>query len=295
MECWSEVRTAYAVARLGTVSSAAEELGIHRATVIRHIDVLEITLGTRLFHRHSRGYTPTETGLDLLRVAKTTDDQFKSFAGRAKGRGTAVTGEIIVTSLEIVAPLVVQALARFREAHPETTVRYIASGRLLKLAYGEAHIAIRAGKKPEHLDNVVRPFFDLYSTFYAHTTYIEKYGLPVSEREFSNHRFISHEDPTRTPFFLWLEANVPAANIILRSQSQRVLLESLQSGLGIGFMPAFEAQMNEDLHAVMPPRSDWWVPLWLVTHVDVHRTAKVQAISQALREVAVELVPSTEV
>ena len=32
---WNQVRTAYHVARLGTVSAAAEFLGVHHATVIR--------------------------------------------------------------------------------------------------------------------------------------------------------------------------------------------------------------------------------------------------------------------
>ena len=247
-------------------------------------------LETRLFQRHARGYTPTEAGLDLLRVAKTTDEQLKQFVGRTRGRGTKVTGEIVVTSLEIVAPLVVQALARFRDAYPDTTVRYIASGKLLNLAYGEAHIAVRAGNKPEDPDNVVRPFFDLYSTFYAHDRYVAKHGFPRTETDFIHHQFLSHEDPTRTPFFQWLESVVPGRNIILRSQSQRVLMESLLMGLGIGFMPVFQAQQYDTLHEIIPPRSTWSVPLWLVTHVDLHRTAKVQAISSILREVASELI-----
>ena len=60
LDNWDEVRTAYQVARLGTVSGAAEVLGVHHATVIRHIDSLEKRLGTKLFQRHPRGYTPTE-------------------------------------------------------------------------------------------------------------------------------------------------------------------------------------------------------------------------------------------
>lgn len=45
MENWDEVRTAYQVSRLGTVSGAAEVLGVHHATVIRHIDALEARSG----------------------------------------------------------------------------------------------------------------------------------------------------------------------------------------------------------------------------------------------------------
>ena len=73
---WDEIRTAFQVARLGTVSGAAEALGVHHATVIRHIDALEAELGAKLFQRHARGYTPTEAGRELLDAAQDTDDRF---------------------------------------------------------------------------------------------------------------------------------------------------------------------------------------------------------------------------
>ena len=66
LDNWDEIRTAFQVARMGTVSGAAEVLGVHHATVIRHIDSLEGKLGVKLFQRHARGYTPTDAGMDLL-------------------------------------------------------------------------------------------------------------------------------------------------------------------------------------------------------------------------------------
>lgn len=293
MDHWSEVRTAYTVARLGTISAAAKELGIHRATVIRHINALEASLGVRLFQRHARGYTPTEAGLDLQRVARVTDEQLVEFAERAQGQELDVTGEVIVTSVEIVSPLVARGIARFRSRHPDTIVRYIATGRILRLAYGQAHVAIRAGTEPAHPDEVVRPFFPLRSTFYAHTRYVERYGMPTTEAELAEHFFVSHENPNRAPFFGWLESHVPARNIVLRSANQRVLIESMLAGVGIGFLPVFQAASIEGLHPMMPPRPDWVVPLWLVTHVDLHRTSKVTAISSALSEVAEQMIQAS--
>ena len=49
MDKWAELRTAYQVAKLGTVSAAANALGFHRATVNRHIDALEEEMGARIF------------------------------------------------------------------------------------------------------------------------------------------------------------------------------------------------------------------------------------------------------
>jgi DNA-binding transcriptional LysR family regulator len=50
MDMWNEIKTAYQVAKLGTVTAAAESLGVHRATVIRHIDSLEAELGKSCFN-----------------------------------------------------------------------------------------------------------------------------------------------------------------------------------------------------------------------------------------------------
>lgn len=71
-----------------------------------------------------------------------------------------------------------------------------------------------------------------------------------------------------------------------------MLIESLYAGIGIGFMPVFQAACDPRLTEVVPPRPDWSVPLWLVTHVDLDRTAKVAAVVKALCEVASEV--STE-
>jgi|GEM_PF-2564570 len=58
--------------------------------------------------------------------------------------------------------------------------------------------------------------------------------------------------------------------------------------MGIGFVPCFEARHDNQLRQVVDPREEWEVPFWLVTHVDLHRSAKVRALSQALHEVAEE-------
>ena len=119
MDNWDEIRTAYQVARMGTVSGAADALGVHHATVIRHIDALEKRLGAKLFQRHARGYTPTEAGQDLFSVASVADDQFTQLAGRIRGRGDEVTGDLVVTSLGDLSPLLVPSIAAFQARHPD--------------------------------------------------------------------------------------------------------------------------------------------------------------------------------
>lgn len=289
MDNWDEIRTAYQVARLGTVSGAAEVLGVHHATVIRHIDALEGRMGVKLFQRHARGYTATEAGQDLMRVAQTTDDQFQQLEGRIKGRGNDVAGELLVTSLVSFAPLMVPALTTFREKYPEVIVRFLTDDRVFRLEYGEAHVALRAGAAPQEPDNVVQKFSRQDIALYAHRDYIAAHGMPEDEEALKDHVFVAHDDPdSRAPFHQWLRAHIPFDRVMFRSTDARVMEAAIIEGAGIGFMGAREAALHPELVQVMAPREDWTSPLWLVTHVDLHRTAKVQAFLTHLKAYAGE-------
>jgi DNA-binding transcriptional LysR family regulator len=285
MDNWDEIRTAFNVARVGTVSGAAEVLGVHHATVIRHIDALEDRLGVKLFQRHARGYTPTEAGEDLMRVAQATDDQFAQLSGRIKGRGNDVSGELVVTSLGSVSHLLVPVLTEFQASHPDIVVRYLTGDRLFRLEYGEAHVALRAGAAPDQPDNVVQRFLTQDFTLYASDAYIARFGCPKGEDDLVNHWFIGADDPNaRPPFFRWMRETIPLERIIFRSEDVHAQRRAIQEGAGIGFMSRLHAREIGNLTEVMAPRKDWAAPLWLVTHMDLHRTSKVQAFLKFLKE-----------
>lgn len=289
IQTWDEIRTAYHVARVGTVSGAAETLGVHHATVIRHVDALEKRLGVKLFQRHARGYTPTEAGRDLLQVAQATEDQFGQLIGRLRGGGQEVTGELVVTTLPELSVLLTPVLVSFQRAHPGLHVHYLTDTRLFRLEYGEAHVAIRAGAAPDEPDNVVQPFMHASYALYAAPSYIDLYGKPETEADFADHHFVGHDsEAPRAPFFRWLKANIPDASIVFRATDPTALAQAVLDGAGIGFLPTWRAPEGCGLVQVMPPRPEWGSEFWLVTHVDLHRTTKVQAFLSHLKEAARE-------
>jgi DNA-binding transcriptional LysR family regulator len=284
---WDEIRTAFQVARIGTVSGAAEVLGVHHATVIRHIDALEKSLGARLFQRHARGYTPTEAGRDLLLVAQTTEEQFAQLTSRIKGQGETVAGELVVTSISGLAGLLTPVLASFQAEFPGVVVRFLTDLRVFRLDYGEAHVAIRAGSAPEEPDNVAQHLAQIQTGLYAATSYIARNGTPASEADFHRHRFVCTDNAdTRAPFNRWLLHHAPPDQIVFRATEPAALDAAVRAGAGIGFMSAYKAADDAGLVEVMPPRPEWDASLWLVTHVDLHRTLKVQAFLNHLKDAA---------
>ena len=287
LDNWDEIRTAFQVARLGTVSGAADVLGVHHATVIRHIDALEKRLGVRLFQRHARGYAATEAGRDLLGVAQATEEQFSQLSSRIKGQGETVTGELVVTSITGLADLLTPVLAGFQADHPGLIVRFLTDMRLFRLDYGEAHVAIRAGGAPQEPDNVAQPLVRMRIGLYAARCYADRHGVPASIAEFSRHRFIGTDNPdNRAPFYRWLRETVPADCLTYLATEPASIEAALRAGAGIGFLAARLAEADSDLIEVLPPRPEWESPLWIVTHVDLHRTLKVQSFLSHLKTAA---------
>jgi DNA-binding transcriptional LysR family regulator len=289
MDRWGEVRTAFQVAKLGTISAAADALGVHHATIIRHIDALEKRLGTRLFQRHARGYTATEAGRDLFTVAMAADEQFAQLANRIRGQGETVAGELTVTTISGIADLMTPVLVSFQALHPKVIVRFVSDMRVLRLDYGEAHVAIRAGAAPNEPDNVVQPFVNIRWGMYASDAYVAGHGVPSSTQDFAAHRFVGSDNPeNRAPFYRWLRDVVPDSRISFRVTEPAANDAAIRAGAGIGFMPAGVAAREAGLVEVMAPRDEWTSALWLVTHVDLHRTLKVQGFLAHLKAAAKE-------
>ena len=179
------------------------------------------------------------------------------------------------------AKLVVRTYQEAKAADPDCRIG---------LAAKSAHIsylerAIRAGAKPQEPDNVVQPLATHCVALYGAPTYLAAVGQPVSESALSAHRFVGPVgQASRAPFYRWLTQHVEPDRIVFRSNDDEAQVDAVAAGAGLGFLSLNQARSRGDLVEVMPPRSEWEVQLWLVTHVDLHRTAKVQAFVTALKE-----------
>ncbi|RNF33662.1 LysR family transcriptional regulator [Paracoccus methylarcula] len=279
IESWDDIRTALAVARTGTVSGAAEALGVHHATVIRRVDALEKQLGAKLFQRHTRGYALTEAGQVLLRSAGEADERFAQMASNIAGAGDRIEGELVVTSLPELSDLVMPRLLALLRRNPGLRLRYVTAARLYRLSTGEAHIAIRAGAKPDEPDYVVRQLAVLPSRLYAAPAYLEAHG-PVDD--LAQHRFAIPPPGAggeRAPYMRWLQERVPEECLVFVSNDHDAIEAVVRDGQALGVL--MDAR-TEGLVEVMA-LAEWDSHLWLVTHVDLHRTPKVQAALEALR------------
>lgn len=277
IDSWDDLRIALAVARAGTVSGAAEALGVHHATVIRRIDGLEAQLGVKLFQRHPRGYALTESGQTMLKVAGDADERFAQLAARIAGGGDRIEGELVVTSLPDLGDLVMPRLVRLMQQNPGLRVNYVTDVRLFRLDAGEAHVAIRAGRQPTEPDYVVRPMGTVRHPIYAAPDYVAVHG-PVAD--IANHPLTLPGPQARNaPLMVWLRDRIDPGQIVLTANEDAAREAAIRAGLAIGPLSPSHAEGLVEVMCL----PEWESRLWLVTHVDLHRSPKVQAAVTALR------------
>ena len=191
---------------------------------------------------------------------------------------------LIVTAHEQVAPTILPAIYKLQRDHPHLGIKFVASGALLKLEYGQAHVAIRTGPKPDQPDNVVQPFCEVGFGLFAHDIYLSRFGLSDAPQDLTGHTFICWDPGNPSlPFAQWLRTHIKTAQIKFETASQHVAECAVAEGIGIGFCARQFAARCAGLSEINSPLPEWSVPLWLVTHVDLHRTAKVQVFLSALK------------
>ncbi|MEO1305518.1 MAG: LysR family transcriptional regulator [Pseudomonadota bacterium] len=286
MKLWTEMHTALLVGRTGTVRAAANQLGIHRATVSRHIETLEERLGTRLFIRHADGYTPTQIGYEMIRAAEQADDAIETFMDFLATNSDDLTGTLRISAVSRAGWLVRPAMKLFSQQYPGVTVRFEPSTEIPKLELGEAHIAVHAGKKPTHPDYVVLPFFEFPVGIFAHREYVSENGLPETASDLLHHRFIGAREVFEEFGVFSRYGNfLTDANLVLESNSPTIVFDSILAGMGLGVASIPEAKMQPDLIEVLPQRDPLTAPVWITTHVDVHRTRMVSGFISSIKAV----------
>ena len=181
---WDDLRYFLAVARTGTLSAAAAQLGTEHTTVARHIHVLEDELNSRLFHKSNTGYGLTDAGERLLAAAEAVESAYVVAKAAANSEIQTITGTVRIGAPDgfgnvFLAPRV-RALT---DRHPQLEIEIVPSARLFSLLKREAEIAFGL-YSPEHMRVVSRRLIDHRLYVYASRAYLKE-AAPIVSREIS--------------------------------------------------------------------------------------------------------------
>src|SRR6195952_5214108 len=141
---WDDIRYFLAVARGGSVRTAAKNLGVNHATVLRRIAQLEERLGALMFEKLPAGYRLTAAGEEVLELANQMEASSHQLETRVFGRDQSVRGLLRVTLAPPLAThLLMPDFAEFARLHPDIEMEILSSGELANLTNRKADVAIR--------------------------------------------------------------------------------------------------------------------------------------------------------
>jgi DNA-binding transcriptional LysR family regulator len=292
---WSDLRHALAVADARSLVGAARRLGVNHTTVLRRLDALEARLGTRLFDRRRSGYLPTAAGELVVSQARRMADEVDAIERHVLGRDRELTGLLRVTTAFVVMEhLLPPALAAFAAAYPRIEVEVVENGFLVDLArrsadpalphsQREADVALRlSAQVADHL--VGRPLGLSHCRVYALRG---APGLPQTVQPIATlvreAPWVAFErDASARVYDRWMQRQLADARVRVRVDIFNAVASMLWTGIGVGVLPCFMEPRCPELVAVSDPIPELSVPLWMITHPDLRRTARVQAF---MREV----------
>lgn len=276
---WNDLRHLLAVARAGTLTTAARSLGVDATTVARRLKAAEAALRSRLFERMADGVLrPTQAGEAAIARAERVEQLVHELRETAAGADAAVAGTVRLTSVPmLINRLLIPALPGLRAAHPAVRLELVAEPRSLSLVKREADIALRLARPADDAGAGVRARRIGRLTY---AVYVPAACPPGAEAALP---WVTYEESMAgLPQARWIAAAIrrERGSAAVAVNDAEAILQAVRAGLGRSLLPG--ALVGAD-----PALRRWPAPgapplpereLWLLTHPDQAALSRVAAV-----------------
>jgi DNA-binding transcriptional LysR family regulator len=278
---WADLPIVLAVARHGTLRTAARALAISHSTVLRRLEIVEASLGAKLFERRPTGRLElTPAGQDAFETSQQLEELVGVMERRIHGRDLDLAGPLQVTMPAGLVPLLARELAVFCDRYPKIDLSLSAGYGYVDLAHREADVALRVTDSPSP-ELVGRRLVNTAVGIYGSVAYL---GTRPARTPLDRHDFIGW-DPSaaHAAFARWMQEHVPRARIRCRITQDWQIKEAIDAGLGLTLAPCALGDLQPHWRRVKLVR-EVTAPLWLLTHRDLRSSARMRAFREFLAE-----------
>ncbi|CAN7661063.1 LysR family transcriptional regulator [Pararhizobium sp. LjRoot238] len=275
---WDDLKYVLAVAEHRTIAGAARALGVNHSTVLRRIGSFESTNGFRAFERIANGHSLTEAGEDLLQSARQIQDIVTQLEGKLKGKDHRLEGTLRVTTCDtLMGSVLPQVLSGFSKLYPGVKVALTTGSFVTDLAQRDADVALRTGDSPP--DALVgRRAVDVHFAIYG-TSELSERNAGKSPAEYDRW-IVPDMSLAGMGISRWLNKNIPENSISLRADSLVSLQRAAECGQGFAVLPCYLGSSARNLLKMDHPElASMTTGLWVVTHQDLRKTARVSAFT----------------
>jgi molybdate transport repressor ModE-like protein len=277
---WNGIQYVLAVADKGSLVAAARDLGVSHTTVLRRIRAFEERLKARLFERRTTGHVLSPAGEALVAAARSIQETLRDAERRIVGEDLRLEGSVRVTTTDTLFHTVLpRVLAGFGAEHPDVRIDLSTTNAMLNLTRRDAEVAVRPSKEaaPTYLGRRVS---EVAFALYASPKYLER---TAARTDLGRHRWVAlDESLARTTIARWMARELDDAPVAMRVDSLTALCHGAVAGIGVAALPCYLGDGTRGLRRVRGPIPEMATELWVLTHEDLRRTARIRALTDWL-------------
>lgn len=282
LDALSDITVFTHVVEAGTLTAAADALGVSVSAVSRSVSRLEKRLGASLLHRSTRALRPTPLGAQVYEQGLRVRDAASEIQSLSLNARQTPSGLLRVTAPSSLGLTWLSArLPGFRLAHPEVGIDLTLNDGHVNLFSEPFDLAIRiTHNPPEGL--VARHLFDFDFVLVAAEPYLARQGMPATPQSLAQHDVLFLAQRSFGERLSWAggPASPTPGTVVLQRHlacnSSVLLTQMALRGQGIALVPAFVAQGLIDTGALLPVLEN-------VRWTDSYRRNAVHAITPAMR------------
>lgn len=278
---WDDLKFALALARHPTMAEAAKTLHVHQSTVSRRIHALEEHLGVKLFQVSEAGIVMTEAGRAVARRAERIEALTSGLESDIETKREDDLQSVRISAVStFITGFLNQHASDFLTEHPEIRLDFVGEERNVVLERREADIAIRHAR-PTTGQAQTRKLAELGTAIYAAARHTDCNGNLNP-----NAPWVGFSRPLDyLPEQQWIDANVPARQVVMTVASASTYADSVINGIGAGLMSCLVGDRHPDLVRIAPGKPVMFRESWLMVLDDTRRRPAVRAIITWLTEV----------
>ncbi|PCI12085.1 MAG: LysR family transcriptional regulator [Thiotrichales bacterium] len=238
------------LADLGSFTRVAEQTNSSKSMISKEIARLENGLGARLLHRSTRNVQLTHVGEGYLQRAREILSKLDDANSFVQDLQQDLRGKLKINAPMALGITDLSALfTDFMLAHPDIELDIHLGDEQVDLVEQGFDLGFRASSTPIDSNYVGRPLTRFTYKVCASPTYLEKHPAIVLPKDLDLHNcFIYSYFQGKN---VWPIEDGIKVNGRLRVNSTLFMMEAIQRGLGIGFIPDFVCQSAIDKGVVV--------------------------------------------
>ncbi|NTC82490.1 LysR family transcriptional regulator [Agrobacterium tumefaciens] len=264
MDRWNEIEVFTHVAELGSVSKAAQALGMSVSATSRHLIALEERLKVRLIQRTTRQLYLTVEGEKFFAQSKEFLQGMKEAEINISDVALNPTGLLRVSaSLSFCLLHLNPIIAQFTKEYPNVTFDVVASNRYYDIIENGVDVAIRTRRVESDSSITIRRLAETRRLLAASPAYLAQRGLPTHPAELKDHDLILYtlaDNWNQLAFSRNGETVTMPVNGMINSNDGQILVKAALDGLGILAQPTYIIAEELSSGRLVRVLDDWDLP-----------------------------------